>query len=60
MQMKKSMRKFSKFLSGTFAFLLLSMASMAQNVISGKVTDSKDGSPAVGVTVTVKGTSIAT
>lgn len=60
MQMKKSMRKFSKFLSGTFAFLLLSMAAMAQNVISGKVTDSKDGSPAVGVTVTVKGTSIAT
>lgn len=40
----------------TIAFLLLSVAATAQNVVSGKVTDSKDGSPVPGVTITVKGT----
>lgn len=54
------MRKFFRLFSGTFALLLLSVAALAQNVITGKVSDSKDGSPASGVTVTVKGTKIAT
>jgi TonB-dependent starch-binding outer membrane protein SusC len=41
--------------------LFLSLVSYSQNkVVSGKVTDSKDGSALPGVTVTGKGTTIAT
>lgn len=58
--MKKSMKKITALFSGTFALLLLSLGALAQNVITGKVTDTKDGSPAAGVTVTVSGTKIAT
>ena len=54
------MRKIPKFLLVSFSFLLFSITALAQNVITGKVTDSKDGSPAAGVTVTVKGTTTAT
>jgi TonB-dependent starch-binding outer membrane protein SusC len=54
------MRKIPKFLLVSFSLLLLSISALAQNVITGKVTDSKDGSPAAGVTVTVKGTTTAT
>lgn len=58
--MKKSMQKIMALFLGTFALMLLSITTFAQNVITGKVTDSKDGSPAAGVTVTVSGTKIAT
>ncbi len=54
------MRKIPKFLLVSFSLLLFSISALAQNVITGKVTDSKDGSPAAGVTVTVKGTTTAT
>lgn len=54
------MRKIPKFLLVSFSLLLFSITALAQNVITGKVTDSKDGSPAAGVTVTVKGTTTAT
>lgn len=54
------MRKIPKFLLVSFSFLLFSITALAQNVITGKVTDTKDGSPAAGVTVTVKGTRTAT
>lgn len=40
--------------------ILLSLAAFSQNVITGKVTDSKDGTPVAGVTVTVKETKAAT
>ena len=53
--MKKNMQKLCKFLMQTIAFVLLSVAAMAQNVVTGKVTDSRDGTPLPGVTVTVKG-----
>jgi iron complex outermembrane receptor protein len=53
------MRKIPRIFLVVFS-LLLSMAAMAQTVVTGKVTDSKDGSPSVGVTVTVKGTTTAT
>lgn len=33
---------------------------MAQNIVTGKVTDSKDGTPVQGVTVAVKGTQVGT
>ncbi len=43
-----------------FVLLFLAQISLAQNkTISGKVTDSKDGSPMQGVTVSVKGTRTA-
>lgn len=57
--MKQRMKKWLSHFSGTFALVLLSVAAMAQNAVTGKVTDSKDGSPVPGVTVTVKGTKIS-
>ncbi|HUN03944.1 MAG TPA: carboxypeptidase-like regulatory domain-containing protein, partial [Niabella sp.] len=45
----------------TLVFLLLSQLSYAQGkIITGTVTDSKDGMPLQGVTVSVKGTTVAT
>jgi len=58
--MKKNMQRLCKVVMQTIAFLLLSVAAMAQNVVSGKVTDSKDGSPVQGVTVKVKGSGTGT
>jgi TonB-dependent SusC/RagA subfamily outer membrane receptor len=47
-------------LVGLFACLFL-LSSQAQNkTITGKVTDSKDGSPMVGASVTVKGSTLGT
>ena len=40
--------------------ILLSLASFSQNSITGKVTDSRDGAPVGGATVSVKGTKNAT
>ncbi|MBK7434046.1 MAG: SusC/RagA family TonB-linked outer membrane protein [Chitinophagaceae bacterium] len=54
------MRKISRILLVSFSLMLLSVAAFAQNTITGKVTDSKDGSPLAGVTVTVKGATTAT
>jgi TonB-dependent starch-binding outer membrane protein SusC len=54
-----SLQKIAKAAS-LFALLLLAQISFAQNrVITGKVTDSKDGSAMSGVTVSVKGTRTA-
>lgn len=64
MHMKKSIGNFYRRLSETiallFAFILLSAGAIAQTVVSGKVTDSKDGSALVGVTVTAKGSRVST
>src|SRR3954467_3702347 len=49
------MKKLCKFFMQTIGFLLLSIAAVAQNVVTGKVSDSS-GSPVPGATVTVKGT----
>ena len=50
-----------KFLSLIFLFLLCSFAAWAQTrTISGTVTDIEDGSPLIGVTVVVKGTTKGT
>jgi len=58
--MRKSTRKFSRVLLLSFSLIFFSAAAFAQNAVTGKVTDSKDGSPAAGITVTVKGTRTAT
>jgi iron complex outermembrane receptor protein len=58
--MKKSMKACFRFFSITLAVMLLSAAAMAQGVVAGKITDSKNGSPVAGVTVTVKGTQRST
>ena len=60
MLMNKNIKKMFQFFSGTVAVLLLSMAAIAQNVVSGRVNDSKDASPVPGVTVTIKGTKTST
>ena len=60
MHVKKSMKKILQFFSGTVAVMLLSLAAISQTVMSGKVSDSKDGSPVSGVTVTAKGTKVST
>jgi len=57
--MRKSTRKFSRVLLLSFSLIFFSAAVFAQNTVTGKVTDSKDGSPAAGITVTVKGTTTA-
>jgi iron complex outermembrane receptor protein len=54
------MRKISQKLMLSCVLYLLSLAAFSQNSVTGKVTDSRDGSPVVGVTVTVKGTTAAT
>ena len=48
--------KIPKILSVLSLLMLISFGAFAQNVITGKITDSKDGSPVAGATVTVKGT----
>lgn len=54
------MRKVPRIFLVMFSSMLLSIASLAQNAVTGKVTDAKDGSPVGGVTVSVKGTTAAT
>jgi TonB-dependent starch-binding outer membrane protein SusC len=58
--MKKLSRNSYRIFTQTIALLLLSFISYAQTSVSGKVTDSKDGAPASGVTVMVKGTNTVT
>jgi TonB-dependent starch-binding outer membrane protein SusC len=53
------MRKISQIFLVLFSLVLLSVATQAQTVVTGKVTDVKDGTPAAGVTVTVKGSRTA-
>ena len=63
MQMKKSLnfyKRLSETIALSFVFILLSVAASAQTAVTGKVTDSKDGSPLAGVTVTAKGTKVST
>jgi TonB-dependent starch-binding outer membrane protein SusC len=64
MQMKKRMINCLKRLPATIAltivFLLCSVSVLAQTVITGKVTESKNAKPSPGVTVTVKGTRAST
>ncbi len=58
--MRKINTKNLLILSLLFLMLAFSPAAFAQNVVTGKVTDSKDGTPVPGVTVTVKGTKTIT
>jgi len=54
--MRKTTRIFVRTLQLALVLLLSSLTALAQNVITGKVTNSRDGLPMAGVTVTVKGT----
>ncbi|MBA2249747.1 MAG: SusC/RagA family TonB-linked outer membrane protein [Chitinophagaceae bacterium] len=58
--MRKSIQNFLKPLSVLTILLLISFGVLAQNRISGRVTDAKDGSGVAGVTVSVKGTRLGT
>ncbi len=58
--MKKTIQKIPKVLPVLFLLVFMSVAALAQNVITGTVTDSKTGAPVAGVTVTVKGTKTST
>ena len=58
--MRKSTRKFSRVLLLSFSLMFSSAIAFAQNAVTGKVTDSKDGAPIPGITVSVKGTKTAT
>ena len=57
--MKKNIKNFYRKFMQTFALILLSAAAFAQTAVTGKVTDSKDGTAVAGATVTVKGTQTA-
>ena len=54
--MRKRIKKVSKLSAVLITFLLFALTSSAQNTISGRVTDSKDGTGLPGVTVASKGT----
>ncbi|MFT3911324.1 MAG: SusC/RagA family TonB-linked outer membrane protein [Ferruginibacter sp.] len=58
--MKKTIEKIPKFLPVFMLFVLISFSSLAQNKITGTVSDSKTGVPTAGVTVTEKGTTTST
>ena len=58
--MRKSTRQFSRVLLLSFSLIFFSAIAFAQNAVTGKVTNATDGSPATGITVTVKGTKTAT
>jgi TonB-dependent starch-binding outer membrane protein SusC len=58
--MRKFTKQFYRIFMQTIAMVLLSAVAFAQTAVSGKVTDSKDGSPVAGATVTVKGAKVAT
>lgn len=57
--MKKINKQFCRVMTQTIAMLFLTAVAFAQTEITGKVTDSDDGSPLAAVTVTVKGTRTA-
>jgi len=57
--MKKINKQFCRVMAQTIAMLFLTAAAFAQTEVTGKVTDSDDGSPLAAVTVTVKGTRTA-
>ncbi|MEP7165285.1 MAG: SusC/RagA family TonB-linked outer membrane protein [Ferruginibacter sp.] len=57
--MRKTTQKISKILSVALLFMLSAFSALAQNVISGNVTDSKNGNAVPNVTVTVKGTRVS-
>jgi TonB-dependent SusC/RagA subfamily outer membrane receptor len=54
------MRKIFKKLMLACVMFLLTIAAFSQNAVTGKVTDSKDGTPVSGATITLKGTKTAT
>jgi iron complex outermembrane receptor protein len=58
--MKKVIPNFLRIIPQTIALLCLSVVAFAQTAVTGKVTDSKDGTPIPGVTVQVKGATAAT
>ncbi|MBK6379755.1 MAG: SusC/RagA family TonB-linked outer membrane protein [Chitinophagaceae bacterium] len=54
------MRKISKKLMLASVMFFLTLAAFSQNAVTGKVTDSQDGTPVSGATITLKGTKTAT
>lgn len=53
------MKLYMKRLMSSVVLLMMSVAALAQNTVTGNVTDSKSGTPVSGATVTLKGTSTA-
>ena len=58
--MRKTTLKISKILPVVILFMLTAISALAQNVITGKVTESRNGTAVSNVTVTVKGTRVST
>lgn len=58
--MRKTTLKISKILPVVILFMLTAFSASAQNVITGKVTESRNGTAVSNVTVTVKGTRVST
>ena len=62
--MKKSIKRlyelFSKTITLTIVLTLFTTLAMAQNVITGKITESKNNAPLGGITVSAKGTRVST
>ncbi len=58
--MKKISTHFYRVLLQSIVLLVISTGAFAQTAVSGKVSDSKDGTPLANVNVSVKGTKIST
>ena len=58
--MKKCNQAIFKIVSACLLFMSISFTVFAQTVVTGKVTNSNNGLPVVGATVTVKGTDTRT
>ena len=58
--MKKCNQAISKIVSACLLFMSISVTVFAQTVVTGKVTNSSNGLPVVGATVTIKGTDTRT
>ena len=62
--MKKSIKRlyelFSETITLTIVLTLFTTLAMAQNVVTGKVTESKNNTPLGGITVSAKGTKVST
>ncbi len=57
--MTKRIKNITKLLSVLLTFLLVTFVSSAQTTVTGRITDSKEGTGLPGVTVSVKGTRTA-
>src|SRR5258706_325162 len=58
--MRNDLQKVARYIYFLVTFLLFTFIATAQTTVTGRITDSKDGSGLAGVTVNAKGTKVGT